>query len=214
MTVPSSFEMFQKFVKLLTNFKKRWFKFLALGMAVFLASTSVVFFNTNTTVAQEPVVQKVVLTYGPQRIAIPINDLTTFANTGKASNVVRFIINVADQDPELFRNILTTQIPANLAILDDSLNFILGELVLYEIGQVIHPPSRKKVIEALRASIINSASDDREVSLLEVIRNYPAQELIVEGRQLNQAYGQVRFLVQGVEKGVNFLKAELGDLIC
>nr|WP_234488671.1 alpha/beta hydrolase [Oxynema sp. CENA135] len=185
-----------------------------MALAVFLATTSVVVLNTTPTVAQQKVVEKVTLTYGPQRLSIPVSDLEMFATTGERSNVVDFIISVTDQEPELFRNVLTTQIPANLGILDDSLNFILGELVLYEIGQVIHPPSRRLVIEALRASIVNSASDDSQVSLLEVIQNFPAQELIIEGRQLNKAYGQVRFLVEGVETGVQFLRDELGDLIC
>ncbi|QIZ72354.1 alpha/beta hydrolase [Oxynema aestuarii] len=198
----------------LTRFAQRWFKWVALALAVFLATTSVVVLNTTPTVAQQKVVEKVTLTYGPQRLSIPVSDLEMFATTGERSNVVNFIINVTDQEPELFRNVLTTQIPANLGILDDSLNFILGELVLYEIGQVIHPPSRRLVIEALRASIVNSASDDSQVSLLEVIQNFPAQELIIEGRQLNKAYGQVRFLVEGVETGVQFLRDELGDLIC
>jgi hypothetical protein len=197
----------------LRTLPQRFYKFIALGMAVCLATTSLVFIQSPQAVVAQPVVQKVTLTYGPQQISIPIEELETFAETGEASKVIRFITVFVDR--ELFRTALTQKIPApNPLFLNDAMDFLVGELFLFEIGQVIHTPSRKNVIEALRASIGLSVLDDREISLLEVIEKYPAQELFIDAKKLNKASQYVNFLVNGAEEGIMFMRETLGDLIC
>jgi hypothetical protein len=197
----------------LRTLPQRFYKFIALGMAVCLATTSLLFIQSPQTVVAQTVVQKVTLTYGPQQISIPIEELETFAETGEASKVIRFITVFVDR--ELFRTALTQKIPApNPLFLNDAMDFLVGELFLFEIGQVIHTPSRKNVIEALRASIGLSVLDDREISLLEVIEKYPAQELFIDAKQLSKASQYVTFLVSGAEQGIMFMRETLGDLIC
>jgi hypothetical protein len=199
----------------LRTLPQRFYKFIALGMAVCLATTSLVFIQSPQTVVAQTVVQKVTLTYGPQQISIPIEELETFAETGEASKVIRFISGFVGDDEELFRTALTQKIPApNPLFLNDAMDFLVGELFLFEIGQVIHTPSRKNVIEALRASIGLSVLDDREISLLEVIEKYPAQELFIDAKQLSKASQYVTFLVSGAEQGIMFMRETLGDLIC
>lgn len=213
MKFPLSF--LQRVANKLRTFPQRFYKFIALGMAVCLATTSLVFIQSPQTVVAQTVVQKVTLTYGPQQISIPMEELETFAATGEASKVIRFISGFVSDDRELFRTALTQKIPApNPLFLNNAMDFLVGELFLFEIGQVIHTPSRKNVIEALRASIGLSVLDDREISLLEVIEKYPAQELFIDARKLNKASQYVTFLVNGAEQGLIFVRETLGDLIC
>lgn len=197
------------------NLPQKFYKFVALGMAVCLVTTSLVFIQSPQTVVAQTVVQKVTLTYGPQQISIPIEELETFAETGEASKVIGFISGFVSDDRELFRTALTQKVPApNPLFLNKAMDFIVGELFLYEIGQVIHTPSRKNVIEALRSSIGLSVLDDREISLLEVIERYPAQELFIDAKKLNKASQYVTFLVNGAEQGILFMRETLADLIC
>ncbi|KOR35859.1 alpha/beta hydrolase [Planktothricoides raciborskii] len=183
-------------------------------MAVCLVTTSLVFIQSPQTVAQT-VVQQVTLTYGPQKLTIPMSELETFAETGEASKVIRFISGFVSDDTEMFRTALTQKVTApSPMFLNQAMDFIVGELFLFEIGQVIHTPSRKNVIEALRSSIGLSVLDDRQVSLLEVIEKYPAQELFIDAKKLNQASKYITFLVNGAEKGLMFVRETLGDLIC
>ena len=189
---------------------KKWFRFASLSLAVFLATVSmVVFANTGTAAAK-----KVVLYYGPQQLPLSVEELEEFADTGEASKTIRFLTSIAGQDRDAFRTVLTQNIPANPQTLDNTLNFIVGELFLYEIGQTIHTPSRRKVIEALRSTLVLSAADDRKISLLEIIQKYPAQELYINTRTLLKAYGQVSFLVDGARKGAAFVQESLADIIC
>lgn len=209
------FSFLSRVANQLKNLPQRFYKFVALGMAVCLATTSLVLIQSPQTVVAQPVVQKVTLTYGPQQLSIPIQDLQMFAETGEASKMIRFIAGFVDDDREVFRNVLTQKVPApNPLFLNDAMDFLAGELFLYEIGQVIHTPSRKNVIEALRASIGLSVLDDREISLLEVIEKYPAQELFIDVLQLSKASRYVTFLVNGAQEGLMFMRETLGDLIC
>lgn len=213
------FSFLQRVANKFKNLPQRFYKFVALGMAVCLATTSLVFIQSPQTVAQQTVaqtvVQKVTLTYGPQQISIPMEELETFAATGEASKVIGFIAGFVSDDQEVFRTALTQKVPApNPLFLNKAMDFLVGELFLYEIGQVIHTPSRKNVIEALRASIGLSVLDDREISLLEVIEKYPAQELFIDAKKLNKASQYVNFLVSGAEEGLMFMRETLGDFIC
>lgn len=200
---------FQSIINFITR-PKKWLRFLSLTLAVFLATISlVVFANTGTAAAK-----KVVLYYGPQQLPLSVEELEEFADTGEASRTIRFLTSVAGQDRDAFRTVLTRTIPADPKILDNTLNYIVGELFLYEIGQAIHTPSRRKVIEALRSTLVLSAVDDGKLSLLEIIQKYPAQEIYVNSRKLFKAYGQVSFLVDGARKGAAFLQENLSEIIC
>lgn len=209
------FSFLQRVANKFSTLPQRFYKFVALGMAVCLATTSLVLIQSPQTVVAQTVVQKVTLTYGPQRLSIPIEELETFAETGEASKMIRFISGFVNDDQELFRTALTQKVPApNPLFLNKAMDFIVGELFLFEMGQVIHTPSRKNVIEALRASIGLSVLDDREISLLEVIEKYPAQELFIDARKLNQASQYMTFLVSGAQEGLMFIRETLGDFIC
>ena len=216
------FSFLQRVANQFKNLPQRFYKFVALGMAVCLATTSLVFFQSPQTVAQQTVaqqtvaqtvVEKVTLTYGPQQISIPIEELQTFAATGEMSKTIAFLAGFVGED--VFRNALTQTAPVpNPQLVNDAMDFIVGELFLYEIGQAIYTPSRKKVIEALRSSIGLSVLDDREISLLEVIERYPAQQLFVDSRKLIKASQYVQFLASGAEQGLMFMRETLGDFIC
>ncbi len=209
------FSFLQRVANKLRTLPQRFYKFVALGMAVCLVTTSLIFIQSPQTVVAQPVVQKVTLTYGPQQLSIPIEDLQTFAETGKASKMIRFIAGFVNDDRELFRTALTQKVPApNPLFLNKAMDFLVGELFLYEIGQVIYTPSRKNVIEALRASIGLSVLDDREISLLEVIEKYPAQELFIDAKKIDKASQYVTFLASGAQEGLMFMRETLGDLLC
>jgi hypothetical protein len=51
------------------------------------------------------------------------------------------------------------------------LNGILGEYLLFQVGQIIHTPSEEANIQAMRSALIFSAVDDGRISLLEFFAN-------------------------------------------
>ncbi|MEC4813201.1 MAG: alpha/beta hydrolase [Scytonema sp. PMC 1069.18] len=138
--------------------------------------------------------ERVILKYRIIRESLSVENLTTFAETGKLSNSLEAKLALARQDPKLVRKYLTDPVKVNLIILDKVLNSRVGNVILDELSEVIHTPSGKADRQALRSALILSASKDNQITLLEVIQNYPTSEVEVEGDRLESAYLQLRRL--------------------
>lgn len=153
--------------------------------------------------------ENVLIKYRIFRESIPVKDLANFAQTGELSTSLRVNLALAKQEPKVIRGYLTETVTVNPVLLDRVLNSPLGNVVLDRIGEAIHTPSRKADRQALRAALILSASSDRSsgsvksdpknVSLIEIIQNYPASEVEVEGEVLERAYRQLRQLGGNVQ---------------
>ena len=162
-----------------------------------LVSVAIVFSSTYVFAAE-----RVVLKYRVSRESIAVEDLTKFARTGEMSPDLRVNLALARQDPQKIRQYLTNAVTVDPILLDRVLNNPVGELLLDEIGKTIHPPSHQANRQALRAAIILSARD-RQLSLLEILQNYPTTDVEVEGDRLEAVYSQLRRLEGTLE---NFLK--------
>ena len=99
---------------------------------------------------------------------------------------------MAGQRPEELRSLLTHSIETNPRILDRALNSYPGEWVLDQLGEAIHPPAGQASRQALRSAIVLSATDDGELTLLEILENYPTPEVVLEGDNIQQAYNRLQ----------------------
>ncbi len=146
--------------------------------------------------------ENVLLKYRVFRESISVQELTNFAETGELSTSLRVNLALAKQDPKPIRQYLTESVAVNPILLDRILNSPVGNIVLDQISEAIHTPSRKADRQALRAALTLSASSDRNgntansnnISLIEIIQNYPTAEVEVEGEVLERAYRQLRQL--------------------
>ena len=145
--------------------------------------------------------EQVVLKYRIFRESIAVKELTSFAQTGELSTSLRVNLALAKQEPKTIRKYLTESVTVSPVLLDRILNSPIGNVILDQIGEAIHTPSRKADRQALRAALVLSASSDRNgsgakntISLIEVIQNYPTSEVEVEGEVLERAYRQLRQL--------------------
>ncbi|MFG6098820.1 alpha/beta hydrolase [Leptothoe sp. ISB3NOV94-8A] len=123
---------------------------------------------------------EVTTTLGPLLISISTDELVTFVETGELPPSWPLYMKVAGVDKENFRKILTSEFELDLLSLDQFLNQLLGEYILFQLGRIIHTPSRQGNIQALRGTILLSAADDNKASLLEILQKYPARELFVD----------------------------------
>ena len=138
--------------------------------------------------------KKVVLKYAGFRGSIPVGELTNLAQTGETSQSLQFHLEAAQQDPEDGRQVLTQPIDANLITLDQALNSSVGNLLLDQIGQVVHPPTEQVSRQALRSVLVSSTGSDNQISLIEVLQNYPASNIEVEGDRSVQTYRRINIL--------------------
>lgn len=152
--------------------------------------------------------EKVVIISGIFRESIPVEELEAFAQTGEISPALRDMFNASNQDPEKTRTALTHEVPVNLIVLDKALNSWPGERFLDELSKVIHTRSDQANRQALRGAIILSASEDNQISMLEIIQNYPSPEVQVEADRLIEAaekLDQFSKIISGILKNLKGL---------
>lgn len=166
--------------------------------------------------------KSLVLQFGPFGRSISMTDLTRFAETGELSRGWRFFFNVAGVNPENVRTALNQEVSVGLKVLDRRLNSLLGEFLLYQVGQVVHTPSKTANIQALRSAAILSASDNR-LSLLEILQRYPTRQVHLNGVRLArlgrnaarfQARGGVRAAALSFEDWLVQLQATAAESLC
>ncbi|PPS45431.1 alpha/beta hydrolase [Chroococcidiopsis sp. TS-821] len=184
-----------------------------LHLAAALVASTGVFFSSNG-VFEMPAAnaaERVVLRYRIFRQSLSVAELAQFAETGELSRSLRSNLARAGQDPVTVRRYLTEPVRVNPVFLDRVLNSPVGNALLDEISQVIHTPSRRADRQALRAALVLSARDG-QVSLIEVLQNYPTREVQVDGDRLEVAYRQLRRLSGNIQDILN-RGARLRDLL-
>jgi hypothetical protein len=138
--------------------------------------------------------ERVVLKYRIFRESLSVSELSMFAQTGKLSSSLSSNLASSGQNPQQVRKYLTEPVKVNLLILDKILNSPVGNAVLDQLSQVIHTPSTKADRQALRSALVLSASKDEKITLIEIIQNYPASEVEVDGDRLALAHRQLQIL--------------------
>ncbi|MBI4781151.1 MAG: alpha/beta hydrolase [Oscillatoriophycideae cyanobacterium NC_groundwater_1537_Pr4_S-0.65um_50_18] len=151
--------------------------------------------------SQATAAEKIVLKYQIFRRSIAVADLTQFAETGETSRPLRTYLKLSGQDPAEIRDTLTKPVSVNLVVLDQVLNSFVGDLALGQLSQYIYTSARKDDDKAIRAALVLSASNDNQVSILEILQNYPTQEVILDGDNIGRAYEEL----QGLNNTLNRL---------
>ncbi|WP_035985857.1 alpha/beta hydrolase [Leptolyngbya sp. KIOST-1] len=135
--------------------------------------------------------QRVRLNYRGFSRTVPVSLLEMLANTGESTGVLGGLLNQAGQDPNELRSVLTRPLAADPVVLDRALNSRPGEWVLDYLGQSIHTGAGTANRQALRAALVLSASDDGQITLLELLQNYPTEEVVLEGDNIQAAYNRL-----------------------
>ena len=89
------------------------------------------------------------------------------------------------------RWILRQEFPANTKIISDLLNTTPGEYILSQTGNIVGSKAERANVKALRGALVKSASDNNLVSLMELLTNYPTEDVYVNGKILAQMRGNL-----------------------
>lgn len=138
--------------------------------------------------------EKVVLKYSIFERSVSVEDLTTFAETGKLSRDLKAYVRRSKQDPEKIRQTLTDKVEVNVTTLDRVLNSVVGDVALEQLSRYIYTSSRQADKEAMRAALVLSASEDNNISIIEIAQNYPTEEVHLDGNRLSETYAQISLL--------------------
>ncbi|MBW4659815.1 MAG: alpha/beta hydrolase [Drouetiella hepatica Uher 2000/2452] len=158
--------------------------------------------------------QRLVFTLGPIGRSIPIEDLRTLAETGEATRQIRWYLNLADLSPEALQQALNQEVNLSQRLVDRVTYSLPGEFILYQIGNTIRTRSDRANIQANRAALLLSTSEDNKISLLEYLENYPTPELYIDGVSLLKFVKDVERIKDRIEPIVATIETLLEGLIC
>ena len=180
-------------------------KFLKLGIWGALSTAIALCLLSPAAIASE----QVILKYNIFERSVSVEDLTTFAETGKLSRDLKAYVRASKEDPEKIRKTLTDKVEVNVTTLDRVLNSIVGNVALEQLSQYIHTSSRKADKEAMRAALVLSASEDNNISILEIAQNYPTPEVHIDGNRLSETYAQISLLRGGFDSILDRIRGVL-----
>ena len=149
--------------------------------------TVIVFASTGAIAAE-----RVVLKYRIFRATVSVEELTTLAEAGETSPTLRSYLRLANRSPEELQDNLNQEVEVNPRLLDRVLNSPVGDLALDQVGDAIHTPSQQADRQALRAAITLSAQDDGRIKMIELLQNYPTEEVHVDGDRIVAAYNDLQ----------------------
>ncbi|MBD2103198.1 alpha/beta hydrolase [Leptolyngbya sp. FACHB-261] len=150
--------------------------------------------------------EQLVLTYGPLSRSFPVSELRQLADTGEASPSLGALLRTAGKDPQDFQKLLNSGVAVQPRVLDQALNNPLGEAALGELSEGIRPAPNRPNPQALRAALVLSASQRQPFSLVDVIENYPTQEVYVDGRQIQRTYTRFQGVIDRVQAALSILR--------
>jgi hypothetical protein len=144
--------------------------------------------------------EQVVLRYSILQESIPVQDFSQLSRRGEVSPRLGGYLALANKQPEDLRRWLNQSVQASPELLSQVLNGFLGQYLLGQISEVFHTPSQKASPEALRGALITSAQNDNQVQVIEILENYPTQELHVNGDRLMELYQQFKSMESSLSK--------------
>jgi hypothetical protein len=144
---------------------------------------------------------EVVFRYGILRRRLAVVELANFAKTGEESRVLKKYLQMTNSDAESIRQVLNRPVDIDRSTLNTALNNPVANLVLDELGQIIQTPSNdiKENQTALRESLLTSAAKDNQFTLMEVIQNYPSDEIHLDVKRAIKTYNTVSKFQKPVE---------------
>lgn len=128
--------------------------------------------------------EEVVLSYGILQAAFPVSDFRALAETGEPPSSIAFYLGIAGVDPAMARNTLLSPVPLSREFLN-TLGTERGDRLLVRLVDVVHTSSGEGSVPALRSAILQAASGDQQITLLELMEHYPNSQMFINGANLS-----------------------------
>ncbi|MFM7527193.1 MAG: alpha/beta hydrolase [Nodosilinea sp.] len=135
---------------------------------------------------------QVVLAFGPFSRSIPTESLVKFAETGVVDRpLAPFLRRLNTTQQEQLRTALIARRATNLVPLSQWFNSPMGDRSLQFLGKLVQTDAGLNGRQALRAAIV-AAAEDGDISVIDIVRNFPTPSLQIDLSQALAIGRQVR----------------------
>lgn len=147
-------------------------------------------------------------------VQISRQDFEALAETGVLPPDIQPIMGPGLLAPQLFQELLSRPIRLPTSV-DKFLDSATGEFILGQLATLIdHQPNQETESISLIRSAFTRAAQNQQLSFLELIRQYPQEEVRVDLTGLERTYQQVVRFAEKVQSDVDGTRQILADLFC
>lgn len=164
------------------------------------------------TVASTPptrAAERVNVAYEILERSISVNSLEAYAKKGTVTpDLAPYIQYIPAEQQQRLRQILLKRVDLRPVAVSQFLYTPQAEILLQRLGQVIQTESRQTGSRAIRAALISAASDPQGVTVLNVLRKFPAQGVRIDLVRGLQIADELSKAVERTNKAIAFVTQE------
>lgn len=191
------------------NKKNNLHRVFTFSQALLLGTAVSLFINTNAHATDV-----VDIKYKETEISIKTKELKKFANTGEIPPKLQKFFNDTEQVPEFLSSLLTQEIYISRSLINDILDSPTGEFFLLKLNQTIDASASTEDLEAVKKTVIKAYNDDRELSILELLSEYPKRRLKVDLTGLESTYNDANQFTAKILPAWEVAKSFLENVVC
>ena len=165
---------------------------LAVAAAILGASTSLLV-GTGATAAES-----VTLKYNSDTVTVTLPEMQSFAQSGQLTPALQTFFHTTQKVPTQWSELLTKEIKIPYFI-ERLIHSPKGRFVLHQIDEMVYESGSKGLEDLDKA--VTKAMADGNISVIEVIRDYPASTINIDLKVVETDYNQIKQLAEGIEKG-------------
>ncbi|MBV9390046.1 MAG: alpha/beta hydrolase [Chroococcidiopsidaceae cyanobacterium CP_BM_ER_R8_30] len=180
------------------------------GSSLFLAFGAIIAFSTSASA-----VETVTLVFNESRVSVPFRDFQTFVMTGETQRTdLQNIFGKLPRTSQALRTALTHEIVITRPFSRQNFRNPTTDFLLLQLNNVLTSVTIPDNLEPLRTALATSYRNNQQISILEVIGNYPEDEIVVQLPRVERAYNRASAFVERVQPAVETLRLFLQNLMC
>ncbi|ELS02004.1 Alpha/beta hydrolase of unknown function (DUF1400) [Xenococcus sp. PCC 7305] len=193
----------------LKNQKIGFYRVVTFSQALLLGSVASLLFSSNANATKIIDVK-----YKETEFSIKTKELKKFAKTGEIPPDLQQFFNDTEQVPEFLSNLLNKEIYISRSLVEDVLESTTGEFLLLKLNQAIDSSSSTEDLDAVKEAVVNSYENDRKLSMMELLSEYPKKRIEVDLTGLEGTYNDANQLVEKILPIWEIAKSLLEDVVC
>lgn len=127
--------------------------------------------------------ERILIPVGPLTVNLPVSDIESYVRTGQATgDFAQMISSLPPERGRQLKMVMGTRIPFGEKNLRRVLRSPMGNNLLGQLSDVMKPTSSNSIApnEAWERALLRAAKNDGGFTLIDVIREYPANEVVFD----------------------------------
>ncbi|NJL83392.1 MAG: alpha/beta hydrolase [Chloroflexaceae bacterium] len=157
---------------------------------------------------------EIVLVDRQAQVTLNLVDLQQFAETGVVPPQMQAFFQTSGRVPQNLSSLLTREVLINPRFINNFLSSTTGEFLLLKLNETIASSAARPNLEGLKTAVVTAHSNDNRVSILEILRHFPADSVTINVVPLEGAYNDVKTFVERILPALEIAKDFLRDIVC